>query len=107
MKRDVAFFLTLLILKGVSHFEIVEDEYRRFIEAIQKSKPIPRMTQKHALVVKDIHDEICEYLNCVRDENNMSWTQLLGILLMLVEIERKKTDEQALEEWSRKKIQNS
>ena len=60
------------------------------------------MTQKHALVVKDIHDEICEYLNCVKNENNMKWVQLLGILLMLVEIDRKKTDEQALKEWSKK-----
>ena len=36
----------------------------------------------------------------------MTWTQLLGILLMLVEIDRKKTDEQALKEWSEKEETN-
>jgi hypothetical protein len=102
IEEGCCLFFDIVDHKGVSHFEIVEGEYRRFVEAIQKSKPIPRMNQKHALVVKDIQDEIYEYLNCVKNEQNMNWIQFLGILLMLVEINRKKTDEQALEEWSKK-----
>jgi len=94
-------FFDIVDDKGVSHFEIVEDDYRRFVEDIQKNKPIARMNQKHALVVKDIQDEICDYLNCVKNENNMRWVQLLGILLMLVEIDRDRTDEEALAEWAR------
>jgi len=93
-------FFDIVDDKGVSHFEIIGDAYRRFYEDIQKRQTIPRMNQKHAFVVKDIQDEVCEYLTCVKNENNMRWVQLLGILLMLVEIDRDKTDEPALAEWA-------
>lgn len=106
IEEGCCLFFDIVDDKGVSNFKVVEDEYRRFVEAIQKSKPIQRMAEKHALVVKDIQDEICEYLNCVKNEQNMKWVQLLGILLMLVEIDRKKTDEQALKEWSKKEETN-
>jgi hypothetical protein len=106
IEEGCCLFFDIVDHKGVSNFEIIEGEYRRFVKAIQKNKPIPRMTLKHALVVKDIQDEICEYLNCVKNERGMNWVGLLGILLMLVEIDRKKTDEQALKEWSEKEETN-
>lgn len=95
-------FFDIVDDKGVSHYEIVENEYRRFLKAVQTSEPISRMSKKHALVVKDIHDEIYEYLNCVKNELNIKWIGFLYILLMLVEIDRDKTDQQALKEWAEK-----
>ena len=100
LQEGCCLFFDIVDEKGVSHFKVVENEYRRFFEVIQESEPIPRMSQKHALVVKDIHDEIYEYLNCVKNEQNMNWIGFLGILLMLVEIDRDKTDQQALKEWA-------
>ena len=93
-------FFGIVDEKGVSDLKKTYDAYKRFQEDSQKSKIIPRMNKKHALVVNGIEEEVVDYLNCVKKENNLQWVWLLGILLMLVETDRDKMDKQALAKWA-------
>jgi len=93
-------FTKLIDEKGVSHFEILQNEYQEYKEMREKNRYLPRMSEeKHAFVVTKIHEEVWEHLDCIKDENHFKWIALLRILLMIQELEMNKIDQKAWEEW--------
>ena len=98
-------FFDLVNDKGITQFQLLSDEYQKYKETRERTAYLPRMSdKKHAIVVNGIHEDIYEYLNCVRLENKMPWINLLRILLMLTELSMSKVDEKAWKEWLRDKI---
>jgi len=97
-------FFDIVDPNGISRFILIKEELTKFYkDSADKRMLIPRMSQKHAFVVIDIPSNIVNYLNYVRTDslnnNDFTWSNLLCILLMLVEIKRDKIDEEAIKEW--------
>jgi hypothetical protein len=93
-------FFDLVDEKGMTQFQLLSDEYQKYKEIRERTAYLPRMSEKkHAIVVNGIHEDIYEYLNCVRLENRMPWINLLKILLMLTELEMNKVDEKTWKAW--------
>lgn len=102
IEEGCGLFFGIVDLDGISRFEIIEKEYKLFLEENRKKELIPRMKEMHPFVVKGIKGEISEYLKCVKVERHFMWDWMLRILLMLVEIDRNKIDAPALEAWAEK-----
>jgi hypothetical protein len=93
-------FFDLVDDKGITQFQLLSEEYQKYKEIREKAAYLPRMSdKKHAIVVNGIHEDIYEYLNCVRLENSMPWINMLKTLLMLTELEMNKVDEKAWKAW--------
>jgi hypothetical protein len=79
------------------------EERQKYGEAHEKTAYLPRMKdQKHAFVVK-VREEVYEYLNCVRYENGFTWSALLNVLYMLIELKMDKEDDKEWKDWLAKK----
>jgi hypothetical protein len=96
-------FFSLVDERCVSRFDILQEEYQKYKEFREKSRYLPRMNEKKHAFVVGIHDEIYEYLDCVRHERGFSWKVFLSIFLMLVELKMNKYDEKAWKEWLEQK----
>ena len=84
----------------VSRFDILQDEYQKYKEVKEKYRYLPRMSEeKHPMVVGGIHDEIYDYLDCVKQERGFTWKTFLNIFVMLTELETNKYDKKAWEDW--------
>ena len=93
-------FFSLVDDHCVSRFDILQEEYQKYKEIKESTKYLPRMREeKHAVVVGGIHDEIYEYLDCVRQERGFTWKTFLNIFVMLTELETNKYDKKAWEDW--------
>jgi hypothetical protein len=83
--------------KGVTHFKVLAEQYKKYADYREMTRYAPRMKEKrHAFVVDGIHEEIHEHLVVIKDENKFSWGVLLSILLMVLELDLDKQDK---EKW--------
>jgi len=51
--------------------------------------------ERHPFVVGDISGEIHDHLVVIKEENNFPWINILRVLLMVMELEMDKMDEEA------------
>jgi hypothetical protein len=91
--------------KGVTHFSVLREEYKKYADYREKTRYAPRMTkEKHKLVVSDIHEEVHKRLEIIKKENDFLWINILQILLMVMELEMDKEDH---ESWKRGEIKET
>jgi hypothetical protein len=79
--------------KGVTHFRVLEEQYRKYQDIQESVKYAPRhIEKKHSMVVDGVHEEVHQHLVVIKEENKFPWGLVLGFLLMAMEAEIDKTD---------------
>ena len=89
----------LITEKGVTQFNVLQDNYLKYSDIHEKVRYVPRMEGRtHQFVVQGIHEEIHKHLIVIKRENGFRWRILLQILLMALEHELDKEDNMSWEE---------
>jgi hypothetical protein len=81
--------------KGTTHFKQLEEQYRRYADIQERVKYAPRNIEKrHPVVVDGIHEEMHQHLVVIKDENKFPWVLVLAFLLLAMEAEIDKKDDE-------------
>jgi len=96
IEQAYCFLVELIDEDGITHFEILKQQYKDYSAYRAKTRYAPRMIEKkHLFNVANIHEEVHEHLSQIKKENRFSWIDILVALYMVVEVELDKMDERA------------
>lgn len=95
IEQSYLHLVKLIDERGITHFEVLAQEYNKYVEFREQTRYAPRMIiERHPFVVGDIGGEIYDHLMIIKDEHNFPWINILRILLMVMELEMDKMDEE-------------
>ena len=92
----------LITEEGETQLDLLAQKYIEYADIRKKTQYAPRMSdEKHNFVVGDIHGEVHEHLDCIKEERGFPWIVILEILLMVIEIEIDKENQRSIREMEK------
>jgi hypothetical protein len=105
IEQSYYLLVDLIDPEGVTHYEQLQEEYKKYADFRDRARYAPRKSkEKHAIVIRGIHEEIHEHLACIKEEMKWAWIDILNVLLISFEAEIDMIDAEAWKDGELKEL---